>query len=288
MISQARDSAALWRLILGTLTAAAGLAAWLFAVLGAVALLEGVSIRDAARMLFGRSADMPQGALSFLLVVAGLAFGTVIAARVWHRRSLRSLAGPGPRTLRHFVVAALVTWAVIGVGAALTFASSETVGLNMPVSAWLIWLVPGLLGVALQTGAEELFFRGYLQSQVAARFRSPLIWLPVPALAFGLAHYSGGLPGSIAWAYVAFATIFGILAGDLLARTGSLGAAWGFHFANNAFAVLVVATEGTISGLGLFVNSVPLTAIDPLDPLLILELFPLFLAWWLIGRILTR
>ncbi len=42
-----------------------------------------------------------------------------------------------------------------------------------------------LAGLVVQTGAEELLFRGYLTQQLAARFEARAIWMGVPALAFG-------------------------------------------------------------------------------------------------------
>jgi uncharacterized protein len=48
---------------------------------------------------------------------------------------------------------------------------------------------------------------------------------------------------------VGAAATFGLIAADLTARTGSIGAAWGFHFANNTMAITILATDGTITGL---------------------------------------
>ncbi len=51
----------------------------------------------------------------------------------------------------------------------------------------------------IQTGAEELVFRGYLQQQLAARFASPLIWMVLPALIFGAVHYDPATAGPNVW-----------------------------------------------------------------------------------------
>ena len=162
----------------------------------------------------------------------------------------------------------------------------EVLRLNMDVGIWAMWLPLALFAVAAQTGAEELLFRGYLQSQIAARSRSMLAALLVPSLLFAGAHYAPSLPAPTAWAYFGFAALFGLLAGDLTARTGSIGAAWGFHFANNMIAVSVVVMDGSITGLGLLRSSAPLSDISVLSPWIFADLGSLIGIWWVIRRVL--
>ena len=45
------------------------------------------------------------------------------------------------------------------------------------VSTWLIWLLPALLAIFIQTFAEELIFRGYLQQKLTAIIAG---WLRMP------------------------------------------------------------------------------------------------------------
>ena len=110
----------------------------------------------------------------------------------------------------------------------------------------------------------------------------------VPAAIFGAVHYIPGLPGANNWVIVGYATLFGVLAGDLTARTGSLGAAWGFHFANNIMGIAVISTEGSISGLGLWVRDEGFAAPMALSPLLFLDVAVLIAIWWIIRRTLTN
>lgn len=121
-----------------------------------------------------------------------------------------------------------------------------------PGGVWLVFLPLALFGILIQTGAEELVFRGYLQQQLAARFASPLVWLVFPSVLFGLAHYAPDALGGHAWLVVAATGLFGLIAADLTARSGALGLAWGLHFANNALAILVVSAMGGLDGLALF------------------------------------
>lgn len=286
MIEAARHRPALWRLVAGAVTAILLTFLWAGAAILAVALVEGEGLASAMRLMFGGAADVPSRSILYLVLVGGLAFATLAAAALWQGRSRQSLIGRGPRVLRHFAIAAGITLLVASVlFLARSLAQGETgVVRNLDLSTWLFWLPFALVALVMQTGAEELFFRGYLQSQLAARFRSPILWLVLPALLFGFAHFAPGLPGGNAWLYVGFAALFGLLAGDLTARTGSLGAAWGWHFGNNALAVLVVATEGSVTGLGFWRTNESLLEPITLSPFMLFDVLILLGVWYAIRR----
>jgi len=288
MIVQAASKPALWRLAAGVLTALAIMAFWIGAVVGVTALWLDIDLARATKQVAGSGGRTPGSAISLLLLVVGLGFGAYVAVRTWHGASGRALTGPAARLLRHFAVAAVVAFFVAALLAVFPFGDGENVRRNLPVTAWLAWLPAALIAVAIQTGAEEVFFRGYLQAQIAARWRSPWVWLGMPALIFGSVHFVPGLPGANSWIVVGYATLFGLLAGDLTARTGSLGAAWGFHFANNIMGIALISTEGSISGLGLWIRAEGFGAPIALSPVLLLDLAVLIGIWWIIRRLLSN
>ncbi len=117
---------------------------------------------------------------------------------------------------------------------------------------WLKWMPLALPMLLLQTSAEEIFFRGYLLQQLAARFSSRWIWMVLPSVLFGLGHYDSAELGDNAWLAVADTAIIGIVAADMTARTGTLGPAMAFHFINNFFAMFLMSVEGSMSGLALY------------------------------------
>ncbi|MGI1664138.1 lysostaphin resistance A-like protein [Palleronia sp. KMU-117] len=286
-VAPARGHPQLWRLGLGaglvTLCTLAGTAAifgagWLAAGTGE----DGTLWAD--RMV---SAETPLGTLLLLFSFSGMAAGAMIAARLIHKRPAASLFGPAVRVVRDFVRAAAVVGALMGVSLAVWSISYDAVPGLSPVT-WAALLPATLLGLAIQTGAEELVFRGYLQQQLAARFRSPLAWALVPSLLFGAIHYNPSLPTEGALILIGAATLFGLAAADLTARTGSIGAAWGFHFANNLLAIAILSTEGTITGLGLFRTPYAVDESAALDLLILVDLAFLGLAWWLVRRAVSR
>lgn len=286
MTTDAGRHPALWRLVLGFATAFAVLVLWIALLILVRTSLLGARFTDTAADTLALGADTPTQALIYLLAVAGLGPGACAAALLWQRRSPRSLIGPGPVTLRHATKSTATALAFLALLGLLTLPLADPVAVNRPFTQWLAWLPLGIAALVLQTGGEELFFRGYLQSQLSARFHSQLIAILIPSVLFGLAHYVPTLPPTAALTYVLLATLFGILAADLTARTGSIGAAWGFHLANNALAVLIVAPAGPVTGLALWRTGGDFTHSALSPPLATAEVLVLFATWGLIRRIL--
>lgn len=284
LVDVARTRPAIWRLLAGVVTTFVVLALWSAGLVFLLSLVWQTTMSDAGFRLVGLPPDIPSRAIFYLLIISGMGVGTLVAARLWQKRGARSLVGSGATTLRHFAIAAGTTFIVVAAVALLPPWSFDEYDPNLPISTWLAWLPFALIAIVAQTGAEEVFFRGYLQSQLAARFRHRAVWIFVPALVFGMAHFVPYVPTQNAVVYVTAAFIFGLLAADLTARTGSLGAAWGFHFANNALALLVVSTEGTVTGLSLYRSRESLAEPLALSPGILVDLFAIILTWVLIRR----
>lgn len=245
----------------------------------------GEDLRDWA----GRAAmaDTPLGTLLLLVSFLGMGLGVALAARWLHRREVGTLFGPRVRVLRDFVTAFAVVFVLMLLSLALWSLANDAVP-NLAPGTWAVLLPLTLLGLLIQTGAEEAVFRGYLQQQLAARFRSPLAWALVPSLLFGIVHFNPELPPAGTWTIIGAAAVFGLAAADLTARTGSIGAAWGFHFANNLMAVAILSTDGTINGLSLFRTPYSVEESLTFDALILLDLGFLVLAWWLVRRMVAR
>ena len=286
-VQPARIRPQLWRFLLGMVLAFAIYAGW---TAGVIAVSYFLLAGGADPLLWVgdlAAAESPQGTLILLLTFVGMALGPVAAARWLHRRTAGSLFGPRVRTFRDFVVAAGIVFVVLGASVVLWSIEYDAVT-NLPWSIWAMVLPLTLLGLLVQTGAEEILFRGYMQSQLAARFRSPVAWLVIPSLLFGIVHYDPGSAGGNVWLVVGAATMFGFIAADLTARSGSIGAAWGFHFANNTIAIAVLATGGTITGLARWVTPYDLTELDLPVLVIATDVAMLVLAWVLVRRAVGR
>ena len=286
-VRPARRRPALWRLAAGLVVAFVVYTAWVFGFLAAAWWLFGRDTPVFAWLPDVVEARTPRDTLILLGTFGGMAVGAVAAARWLHGRGAGTLIGPGARTLRDFVSAALVVFAVLGTSIGVWSLSYDSVP-NIAPGLWLMLLPLALAGIALQTGAEEILFRGYMQGQLAARFRSPAVWLLLPSLLFGAVHYDPESAGDAALAVVGAAALFGLIAADLTARTGSIGAAWGFHFANNTVALLCLATDGTITGLALRLTPYALDELGAAGSLIFVDLAVMVLAWGIVRQVVAR
>jgi membrane protease YdiL (CAAX protease family) len=234
----------------------------------------------------------PISALVLLYGFTFMALGTVAAAHHLHGRGAASLIGPSLRTaLRDFgqVLGALfLLYAAI---ALLPPWGPAPGGMeprqNLPGDLWLLLLPLTIGGLLIQTGAEELLFRGYIQQQLAARFRNPLVWMGAPAVLFALGHYVPSNYGANALPVALWTGLFALVLADLTARAGNLGPAIAVHFMNNLFPIALTAMEGPLSGLALF------TLPDmPADGGALLSALPidlgLMLCAWLAARVAIR
>ena len=284
-IAPAVPRSELWRILSGLVLAGFfGFVSLQAIMLSLLAILGPDEARNTAYEMATGATPMAVVALLFcyLPVTGGLA----LALALMMRRGLVSLIGPLWASSRNFARVALplvLLWLVL-----LPLSTMDaTVTTNLSLGQQLPWLPAALLGLVIQTGTEELIFRGYLQQSLAARFRSRWVWMVLPSLLFGLAHFSPQQYGALAWVVVAWTALFGLVAADLTARTGNLGAALGLHFANNVSAVLFLGMSGNIGGLALFNAAVDTS--DPAQalPFLLGDALTL-LVGWLAARLILR
>jgi len=233
----------------------------MFGVVGLVALCFLILPDMVASTILGDSALLAfrngSSALGLTLQLASfglpLAFLAHLIQRV-HRRGVWSVIGPYEAALIGFRRAALWVGGTLLVMQVLPpWGAPEGTVMAKPIILWLLTLAPGLIALTIQTTAEEMFFRGYIQQYLAAYSRKRFVWLVLPNLAFGLAHFStesGAVDGAL---WVIFATLLGLACADLTARHGTIGPAIGLHLANNAFAFFMVGMAGRAqSGFALF------------------------------------
>lgn len=251
-IRPARHHADMWRVLV--MVVGFELAFWFAPVLVGAVLPEPLR------------ADYFEGVSAFATLVQFATFGItalifIRLLRRVHHRGLRSLIGPRDKAARHLVRTTVSVGLVLLLLELLPpwIAFSEVAEIRS-LARWIAFLPLALVVLVIQVTTEEIYFRGYLQQQLAVRSSSPVLWMGLPSLIFGLSHYFNGFGPADSLLYVAWATALGLACADLTARTGTLGAAIGLHLANNAFALLIVGIEGwPSSGLALFVY----TAFDP-------------------------
>ncbi len=283
LLAEARRTPELWRLLVGF-----GTIIVLVLVANAIifGLVSGLSSPQAnAELLSGSNP------FSLLIILSSFAFITAsvaIAARLFQRRSLWSIIGHRPLAIAQF-------WRVLIALCALGFmllilppySFGEPLSRNLAFSTWVLLLPLSVAAVLIQTSAEEILFRGYLQQGLAARFRSPVVWMGVPAILFALGHYAPAAAGGNAILITVWACVFGLITADLTARSGTLGPAIALHFFNNASALLVISLPDNLGGLALFHLPYDMEDTDIVRQWLYVD-FVLMIVGWLTARLVLR
>ncbi|MEM9778582.1 MAG: type II CAAX endopeptidase family protein [Pseudomonadota bacterium] len=215
----------------------------------------------------------PLGLVAALSSFAGSALFVWAAVRWLHKidpRSLLSFAGRFDWRDMGLGFAAVLAIGAVAVAVTLPFQDYTP---NAPWSLWLVWALPVLLVTFIQVFTEELIFRGYLQSQLAARFASPLICIGGPSLLFGAAHIGNAAAfGSNAWLVLLAPTLVGLIAADITIRTGGIGAATGIHLGNNIIGLLFVAVPGPFGVVSLYLHPIDLADASSVRPLILINL----------------
>ena len=246
-----------WRTGAGLLVTAVLYVGTLFLIIRTVLALQGQSLGNATLQDIG-AGTTPLGLIALLYTYLPLTLALGLATTLILRRSFGSLIGPIVPAWRCFVWVALPLLALWLILTPLRILP-PTVTFHLSLWQVLKWLPLALPGLLIQTGSEELVFRGYLQQQLAARWTSPWVWMAIPACLFGALHYSTDTYGPLAILVALWAVAFGLAAADLTARTGNMGAAVGLHFANNAQILFLVGTSGNLDGLACYIDALPAT-----------------------------
>ena len=205
----------------GIVQAAAGLAFFLFALVMGLALLPGFprTVVIDAVMLSPDALPYSLG-LGFPKVVGGILILGLI-----HQARLRSWRELGEVLKRIAPVFALTIVAVMTCALALGYVRFDAKW----TSLFLLWAVANLFFTCM---AEEAFFRGFLQHELARigsnRQLAGAVALVIAAVLFGLVHLGGG------WKYAVAATVAGLGYGWAYHRTQRVEAAMAVHFGLNA------------------------------------------------------
>ena len=179
-VAPAAEKSQIWRLFLGQILiigvfVGAGSLIYPFIFEGLSLLNVDIDVANILSLLF-----------SFGAVTAGV-FNTVFFV---HGCRPDIVFGPLRRASGHFVLVSLgICILLIVLGILPPWGFGEPLIANRLFLPWLLVLPVALFSILIQTSAEEILFRGYLQQQLGARFASPWIWMALPSVLFGLALF---------------------------------------------------------------------------------------------------
>ena len=191
---------------------------------------------------------------SFIFPMVFLLF----ASRLFHSRTATSVITAWRKVRwKRILFAILLTWLVIG---SFTFILHIT-GLSTvkfmfgeyPMSRFLGFAAMSLILIPLQSAAEEIVFRGYLNQAFHKFLKNKWIVFTLTSLMFMAMHLSnpealaGSEGGFLSHAMVMSGYfLFGFILCVIVYFEGGLEAAIGVHAANNLFAAIFVNYEGSV------------------------------------------
>ncbi len=182
--------------------------------------------------------------------------GFLIGLKAIHKKTLTSvLTGYQKFRFKRFWFAFAV-WAAMLVFTVLVNFIIEPGSLtfNFNAGGFIVSLLLMLVFMPLQTGVEEVVFRGYLLQGLSQLFKNGIIPIIITSVLFGLAHISNpevreyGIGIMLSY-YIGFALFMGVL--TLLDE--GLELAFGIHFANNIISsILVMQPHSVIKTYSIF------------------------------------
>ena len=275
LVNPARQKSGIFRLLLGLVILTLIYLVLLTALLFALKLtMGGVWVSN----LRPGVVTSPGQTLTLLGSFSTMAIAVGAVVLILHHRSPTTLLGGLRPAFDQFCqsIRGLIPYLIIVI---LLVFSSQDMQPHLAIGTWLALLPITLVLLMVQVGAEELVFRGYLQSQLAALNAPTFVWILLPSVAFGLLHYDPTTTGDLAPWIVLWAIFFGVAAADLTARYGTLGPAIAMHFVNNFAAITLMGVKDNLGGLNLYVYPFSISNTSKFTEMLLLETFALGLAY---------
>jgi len=188
-----------------------------------------------------------------LLTFPGALVAPYLGQKFLHNRTIKSLhtAASKIRWGRGFQ-AFLVTWLVLGVFTAiLHFTGISPVKSNFGAERFIAYSLVCLLFLPLQSGTEEIIFRGYLNQGFHHYIKNKWVVFIITSLMFMAMHLAN--PEALAGKESGMLTLtmssyflFGFIACLMVWMDDGLESAIGFHAGNNTFAGIFVNYEGSV------------------------------------------
>ena len=194
------------------------------------------------------------GSLTARLVVAGLGFvvglvGIWGVVRLIHKKPLGRVATGRSsfdcsRYLYAMGVALIVSLVVFAVN---RFILRLDMTFQEPGWEYLVFVVFALLLVPIQTGFEELFFRGYILQGIMLLVKKKVVLALVSGVIFALPHLTNPEASAYGFAPYTIALVsFGVFFGLMTLLDGGIELAAGYHAVNNLFLGLVANTDSAV------------------------------------------
>ena len=238
-------------------------------IIGFVKLMGLLNDPDANAALMKAMGVSPTAYMLFLLVFPASLIALYLGQKFIHKRTILSLhtAAKKIRWSRG-LQAFLLTWIVLG-GFTLIghFSSLSPINTNFDAGRFAIYALVSLIFLPMQSGTEEIIFRGYLNQGFTHILKNKWIAFIITSALFAAMHLSNpealkGAEDGILLLTMSSYFFFGFIACIMVWMDDGLESAIGFHAANNTFAAIFVNYEGSVLPTPSLFMATPNTVID--------------------------
>lgn len=175
-----------------------------------------------------------------------IGFGFLLfAARFFAKTRLKSFISSRDKIdWRRFGFSFLV-WSVLSFGffAIDYFSNPAVYQLKFDGAIFSVLLVLSLIAIPIQTGFEEIIFRGFLLKLSQRFFANFLLICSINGLFFGAMHLANPEIALFGWPAFLYFVVTGMFLAAITLIDKGVELAWGFHAANNLFGVLIVTNN---------------------------------------------
>ncbi len=239
------------RTIFGVLTTITALATFYFGS-KAFPLLNDANLNATLLEIIGAN---PWSYAFMLLTFPAMLVPLFLGQKFIHKRTITSLHTAAKKIkYNRFFVAIFITWIVYGISTALFhFTGLSPVKMSFEPGRFAIYALISLLFIPLQSGTEEIIFRGYLNQMFGHFIKHKWIVFIITSALFASMHLAN--PESVSGSEKGMAEhlmimsgyfMFGFILSVIVWFEGGLEAAIGVHAANNMFAAIFVNYEGSV------------------------------------------
>ena len=236
---------------------------------GLIKLFPLMSDPEANNTLMKAMGVSPVAYVLFLLVFPFSLIALYLGQKFIHKRSILSLHTAAKRIRwSRGMQAFLLTWVVLGTFTLIGhFSGLSPVNTNFDAGRFVIYALVSLIFLPMQSGTEEIVFRGYLNQGFTHILKNKWIAFIITSVLFACLHLSNpealkGAEDGILLLTMSSYFLFGFIACLMVWMDDGLESAIGFHAANNTFAAIFVNYEGSVLPTPSLFMATPNTVID--------------------------
>jgi len=224
---------------------------------------------ESSELIGALMASGPFAYATFLIIFPASLIALYLGQKLLHKRSLLSLHTSAKKIRwSRGLQAFFVTWIVLGSLTAVGhFSGLSPINTNFDAGRFLIYAIVSLLFLPMQSGTEEIVFRGYLNQGFTHILKNKWVAFIITSALFAAMHLSNpeatkGAEDGILLLTMSSYFIFGFVACLMVWMDDGLESAIGFHAANNTFAAIFVNYEGSVLPTPSLFMASPNTVID--------------------------